>query len=153
MTLAALKAKDMKLIHIGNGYYTDSDGTKKYHSIDGINISPLTTKKLSDVKKISSTLATQENPTMPNPLGEPSKIKKDKPTTKKRKSLVEFFDSYNKKKPEWLIRYQLTQTGKKIHMIYINADSQRDATIIFKSSVYDGKMIGSPVKQNKLTTF
>lgn len=145
---AAMTAKELELTHIGAGHYVDKKGVVKYKSIDGINLVKIDD---TDIKKTNSKLlkiAIQNNPVMPNPLGDPSGVKPIASTTKKKKSLVEFVQ--HKKLPEWSVKYQLYGTGKKIHLFDIDAVNQHEAFIKAKNLLHGSRIVGMPqLKKSK----
>lgn len=143
---AAILAKQQNLLHVGMGYYADKSGKIAFKSHDGMTLSPLNPKEVKDNQKTVAITATQKDPTMPNLLGEPSKTKPTLPKVKKKKSLVEFTNSYpfNKREKNYNVKYRIPETGTKQHVITIRALNSTDAAAKAKAFIAKVKLIGTP---------
>lgn len=142
---AALLAAEKGLIHIGLGNYTDKTGAIKFKSFDGITLEPIQSNTIKDTQKVTSIIATQKDPVLPNVLGEPSNIKSIQPKIKKKKSLVEFYNyTVDKREKNYNIKYRIPGTGNKQQSIVIKALNPKDAAAKAKAFIDRVQLIGTP---------
>jgi hypothetical protein len=136
-------AKKMELSHVGGGFYANKSGDITHKSVDGRK---LTSINNNDIKKNIATtnkISVQKDETMPDPLGQPSGIKNNKILPKKKKkSLVEFICEQTE--PLWLVRYQLTTTGSRIHNFEIEAINAKEAILKTQAFLHNAKFIFAP---------
>lgn len=142
---AALLAKEKNLVHVGMGNYADKFGNILFKSIDGTNLTKITSDEFNATKKQTAILATQKDPTMPDVLGASTIDAPTPPKVKKKKSLVEF-TAYmvDKREKNYIIKYKIPETGNKQHTITIKALNPKDATVKAKAFVYQIKLVGTP---------
>lgn len=141
-------AKNMKLSHIGSGYYSDKQGNVTHKSYDGKKLTKIDKKGIENNIAVVNKIAVQQDKTMPDPLGHPSGISNNKILPKKKKkSLVEFI--HENKLPVWVIRYQLSTTGSRIHEFYIDAINSKEALSKAKAFLHNAKFVTAPRIINK----
>jgi hypothetical protein len=141
-------AKKMKLSHVGGGFYSNKGGNITHKSSDGRTLIKI--NKVDIKKNITTTnkITVQKDETMPDPLGQPSGISNNKILPKKKKkSLVEFICEQTL--PLWLVRYQLSSTGSRIHNFEIEALNQKEALLKTQAFLHNAKLIFSPMRVTK----
>lgn len=136
-------ARELKLSHVGAGYYANKSGSITHKSFDGKTLEKISKDSIKTSINTINKLAVQKDETMPDPLGQPSGISNNKILPKKKKkSLVEFI--HENKLPVWVIRYQLSSTNSRIHDFYVDAINQKEAIAKAKAFLHHAKFVTAP---------